>query len=195
MDLAESRVTSNSQAGFSLIETMVATLLLAVSVVSVAQLFAVATRSNFSAKTTTVATVAAQQKMEQLRGLSWTFDRLGVAVSDLATDTAADPPASTGGTGLSVSPGNTLSENVDGYVDYVDANGQALGGGTEAPEGALYVRRWAIDALPANPANSLVLQVYVFRAGGRGADLPDGEPVARFPDEARLTTVKTRKAS
>lgn len=183
-----------SERGFSLVETLVATLLLAVSLVSLAQLFGMATRANVDAKTTTLVTMAAQQKMEQLRSLTWTRDRDGNEVSDFVTDTAVDPSAASGGTGLTSSPSNTLTESVDGYVDYVDANGRILGGGTEPLEGTLYVRRWSIDPLPASPAESLVLQVYAFRIAGRGDTLPDGEPVARFPEEARLTTVKTRKS-
>lgn len=181
------------EAGFSLVEVMVATMLLAVSIVSVAQLFAVATKKNFDAKTTTVATVAAQQKMEQLRSLTWGFDPAGIPVSDFTTDTTVPVPRSTGGKGLSPSPGNTLAANVPDYVDYVDRWGNVLGGGAEPPADTQYVRRWSIDALPANPGNTLVLQVFVFRVGGRAENLPDA-PVARFPEEARLTTVKTRKA-
>ena len=183
-----------SERGFSLVETLVATLLLAVSLVSLAQLFGAATRSNLDAKTTTLVTMAAQQKMEQLRSLAWSRDRDGNEVSDFVSDTAQDPPASAGGTGLSTSPGNSLSVSVAGWVDYVDAAGRILGGGTEPPDGTLYVRRWSVEPLPASPAESLVLQVFAFRVDGRGETLPDGEPVARFPEEARLTTVKTRKS-
>lgn len=189
-----SRRSFAAEAGFSLMETMVATLLLAVSLVSVAELFAIATRANFTSKTTTAVSVIAAQKMEQLRSLTWGFDRLGLPISDFVTDTAVDPPAKTGGTGLSVSLGNTLAENVAGYVDYLNSNGQSLGGGATPPEGTLYVRRWSVEALPTNPNSTLVLQVYVFRAGGRGENLPANELVARFPEEARLVTVKTRKA-
>lgn len=194
MDLAASRCKWSSQAGFSLIEVMVASLLLALSVVAVAQLFAVSTRANLTSKTTTLATVLAAQKMEQLRALTWGFDRLGAPVSDFATDTAVSPPAATGGTGLRASPADALAVNVDGYVDFVGPFGESLGGGVDPPEGALYTRRWSIAPLPANPDGTLVLQVFVFRVGGRGDDLPADQPVARFPEEARLTTVKTRKA-
>jgi type II secretory pathway pseudopilin PulG len=180
------------EAGFSLMETLVATLLLSVSLVSIAQLFVVSTRANLMAKTTTATAIMAQQKMEQLRSLTWGFDGGGAPISDFMTNTAVNPPAAGGGTGLSASPGNTLRANTAGYVDYLDANGQALGGGADPPAGALYVRRWSIEPLPANPSNTLVLQVFVFRVDGRGNNLPEGA-VSRFPEEARLVTVKTRK--
>jgi type II secretory pathway pseudopilin PulG len=197
MELDESRSQRSrpaSEAGFSLMETIVATLLLAVSLVSVAQLLAISTRANVTAKTTTIATVIAQQKMEQLRGLAWGFDALGLPVSDVSTDTTANPPASAGGTGLSPTPDNVLTDNVNGNVDFLDMNGETLGGGTDPPDNTLYVRRWSVEPLPTNPNNTLVLQVYVFRVDGRGNDLESGQPFSRFPEEARLVTVKTRKA-
>lgn len=180
--------------GFSLMETLVATLLLTVSLVSIAQLFALSTSTNFKAKTTTVASVLAQQKMEQLRSLTWGFDRSGLPINDYTTDIAVNPPAAVGGKGLLPSPNNALTDNVSGYVDYVDANGQSLGGGANPPGGTLYVRRWSIEPLPTNPNNTLVLQVFVFRIDGRGSNLPTGQAVSRYPEEARLATVKTRKS-
>jgi len=194
MVLEESPLRLNSEAGFSLMETLVATLLLAVSLVSVAQLFALSTTANLRAKTTTVASVLAQQKMEQLRSLAWGFDRTGLPVSDFVTDTAGDAPAAAGGKGLSSSPNDSLTNNVNGYVDYVDGTGHALGGGTNPPEGTLYVRRWSVEPLPTNPNNTLVLQVFVFRIDGRANTMASNQPVSRFPEEARLVTVKTRKS-
>ena len=57
--------------GFSLVEVMVATCVLAVGVVSLVQLSLVAQAANRSAALVTVAAMLAQDKMEQLRGLSW----------------------------------------------------------------------------------------------------------------------------
>ncbi len=54
---------STNQSGFSLIEVIVATGLLTVAVASLAQLFAISVRANAIAKTTTYASVLAQQKM------------------------------------------------------------------------------------------------------------------------------------
>lgn len=181
------------QAGFSLTETLVATMLLATALVATAQLFAIATRSNASAERSTFAATLAQQKMEQLRGLTWGFDELGLPASDESSNLAVDPPAPTGGAGLRPSPDNALSSNTPGYVDYVDRHGVPLGGGLTPPAGAMYVRRWSIEPLPTNPNNTLVLQVLVFAVGERengGA----GPVLDRKRDEARLVGVKTRKS-
>ena len=197
MALARSRWSSES--GFSLIEVLAATVILSVALLSLAQLFAVSTRGNHSSRSQTAAALLAQQKMEQLRGLTWGFDIIGLPVSDFTTDLSnvaqingCPAPAGGGaGTGLSPSPWGTLSQNVSGWVDYVDQNGCTLGGGAVAPTGTIYTRRWSVEPLPTNPNNTLILQVLVTRRTARGD--ADAANVARMNEEARLMSVKTRK--
>ena len=192
MALEKSRSFS-SASGFSLIEVMVAMALLATAVVSVAQLFAVSTRSNIGSRNTTYAAVLAEQKIEELRALTWGFDSSGLPVTDTTANTAVTPEEPAGGTGLEPSPASALQENTNGYVDYVDQWGNKVGrGGTDPPANAIYTRRWSIEPLPTNPNNTLILQVLVTRLRNRGA--ADEGAVARLPEEARLVTVKTRKA-
>lgn len=171
---------------------MVATGLLAASLVTLAQLFGLATRSNIAARNTTYAAVLAQQKVEELRALTWGFDTQGLPISDTTSNTTVSPEQPNGGTGLSPSPSNALRENTSGWVDYVDRFGNKLGGGANAPQDAAYTRRWSIEPLPTNPNNTLIIQVLVTRNRNRGA--ADEGAVARLPEEARLITVKTRKA-
>jgi len=171
---------------------------MSVALVGLAQLFALSTSANMTARTNTYAALLAQQKMEQLRGLTWGYDILGLPVSDYATDTSAAPAvsgctASAGGsaTGLAPSPWGTLQQNSAGWADYLDRNGCVLGGGGTAPAGTVYIRRWSVEPLPSNPNNTLILQVLVTRRTDRGA--ADADNVARMHDEARLMSVKTRK--
>ena len=188
------RRTSAGERGFSLLEVLFATTMLVVGVAGLAQLFALSTRTNTSARATTFASLLAQQKMEQLRGLTWGFDTLGLPLTDTSTNIAAAVESPTGGTGLTPSPTGTLGSNTNNYVDYLDATGKSLGSGSNAPKGTVFVRRWSIEPLPTNPNNTLVLQVLVFRNGNRPtADNTVG--VKRLPDEARIISVKTRKAS
>lgn len=197
MALARSRI--NSESGFSLIEVLAATVIMTVALMSLAQLFAISTRANFTARTNSFAALLAQQKMEQLRGLTWGFDILNLPVSDLTTDTSTGaavngcpaPGAGGGGTGLSPSPWGSLQQNTAGWVDYLDQNGCLLGGGAAIPNGAIYIRRWSVEPLPTNPNNTLILQVLVTRNRNRGA--ADAGNVARQNEEARLMSVKTRK--
>ena len=181
----------SSESGFSLVETLIASAILGVSLVSLAELFGIAAQANATAKNGGMTMILAAQKMEQLRGLTWGFDAVGVPLTDTATDTAQVPEAGTGGTGLSPSSTNTLQASTDGYVDYLDNGGRSLGGGTAVPMNTAYIRRWMVEPLPTNPNNTLILQVLVTRRSDRG--VADAGSVTRLPDEARLISVKTRK--
>jgi prepilin-type N-terminal cleavage/methylation domain-containing protein len=187
--LARSSFFSSSESGFTLVETLVASAILVASLVSLAELFVIATRSNAVAKNGGMTMILAQQKMEQLRGLTWGFDPIGLPLSDTTTDTAQVPEAS-GGTGLLPSPPNSLWSNTVGYVDYISATGRSLGGGSNVPTGTAYIRRWSIDPLPTNPNNTLIIQVLVTRPGTQDGTQKLG---TRFPEESRLISIKTRK--
>jgi len=173
--------------GFSLLEVLVAMAILIVAVTALANLSGVSARANSSAKTATFTSVLAAEKLEQLRALTWGFDAAGAAISDTTTDVTVFPPTPLDGVGLTPSPAGVLTQNITGYCDFLDARGQSLGSGDVAPVTAIFVRRWSIDVLPSNPANTLVLQVLVTR-------VRDGAPAGVRPDEVRLITVKTRKA-
>jgi len=161
----------------------------------VAQLFAVAATTNFTAKGQTSATTLAEQKMEQLRALTWGFDPdgLGLPVSDTSTNLAVDPPRPTGG-GLNPSPANSLEENTPGYVDYLDEHGVYVGTGPTPPQRAVFIRRWSVQPLPTNPNNTLVLQVLVTRVSIDSARRVTGGTRPRMAGDALLVSVKTRKA-
>jgi type II secretory pathway pseudopilin PulG len=105
---------SREETGSTLVEVMIATVILATGVLTMAQLFGVATASNSAARANTFATVLAEQKIEQLRSLTWGFDTQGLPISDFATNTTVTPETPNGGTGLTPSPGNALQSNVVG---------------------------------------------------------------------------------
>ena len=190
--MALAKSNSSSNAGFSLLEVLVATALLASALVSLAQLFAMSTKSNIGSRNTTYAAVLAQQKLEELRSLAWGFDQVGLPISDITTDTTKTPEDPVGGTGLSPSPQSSLGENTSGWVDYVDSFGNKLGTGSAPPQNGIYTRRWMVSPLPTNPNNTLIIQVLVFRNKDRAE--ADQGAVKRLHEEARMITVKTRKA-
>lgn len=177
--------------GFSLTETIVASAILVTGLVSVAQLFIVSTDANRSARRVTAATVLAQQKIEQLRGLTWGYDPFGLPVSDFTTNIAVTPPQPSGGFGLQASPGGALDTATTGYCDYLSAYGEWLGSGTTPPSGSVYVRRWSVEPLPTNPNNTLVFQVVVERLVQATTSGGSGAPPS---DAARLVSLKTRKS-
>lgn len=184
-----------SERGFSLAEVAIATGVLTVVSLGVAQMFALSTEKNLAAKHQVSTTTMATQKMEQLRGLTFSYDAtgLGLPVTDTSTNLALCTPDTTG-RGLNPSPSGVLDTNTSGFVDFLDARGACVdaGGGTTAPSGAVYVRRWAIQPLPTNPNNTLVLSVLVTttaREARRGSGAR-----TRQVEDALLTTVRTRKA-
>ena len=182
-----------SEAGFSLLEATIATGIMATALAALSQMFAISVANNRSARTSTYATVLAEQKMEQLHSLMWGYDSLALPLSDTSTNTALPVESPTGGTGLTPSPAGTLTINVAGYVDYIDQFGNIIGGGTTIPGKTAYIRRWSVEPLPSNPSNTLVLQVVVTTLLNSGdADQPGS--TRRLRDEARLVSVKTRKA-
>ena len=174
-----------AETGFSLLETLVAVTLLSIGVGALAQLSVISADANRRARAITTASVLAQQKMEQLRALTWRFDPLGLRVSDETSDTSVTPEAPTGGTGLSVSPAASLATNTPGYCDFVDPSGRLLGdggGGSEVPANALYIRRWSIAGVPADPENTIAIQVLVTTTGAQHSG-----------ESARLVSVRTRR--
>jgi prepilin-type N-terminal cleavage/methylation domain-containing protein len=87
------RDRADSQAGFTLIETLVATAILITVVASLSQLFGLVVATNRRAASRTLATVTARDKMEQLASMPW--------------------PA------LIASPAAVLEDDVEGYSDRV----------------------------------------------------------------------------
>ena len=84
----------------------------------------------------------AQDKMEQLLVLAW---------GDTDADTRVFPAAAVGGTGLTAPGGssNALAP-VNGYVDYLDQNGNLLASGNGVPANWFYVRAWSITSPSVN---------------------------------------------
>jgi len=123
---------NDPESGFSLVEAIIATGLLAGALVSLGQMLAISVAANRSARARSYATVLAQQKIEQLRGLTWGFDTLGAPVSDAISET----------------------------IDYVDEAGNAVAAGRTPPSTIAYVRRWLVEPLPAN-SNTIIIQVIV----------------------------------
>jgi type II secretory pathway pseudopilin PulG len=169
-------------AGFALVEVMIAAGLLVTLAVGISQTIAVAVRVSYAARVRTVSTILAAQKMEQLLSLEWGHASAGsppirLAVSDTSSDLSSDP-ATDSGPGLQPSPPGVLESNVPFYFDYLDAAGVWVGRGPIASPRAVYMRRWAVQPLQTDPENVLLLQVLVSTAAG---------------DQVRLVTVKARR--
>jgi type II secretory pathway pseudopilin PulG len=189
------RSRARRAAGFTLIEVLIAIGLFVTMAIGVAQLIALALEATRAAREHTSAVVLAAAKMDQLRALEWTYESApprvpAVARSDLTTD-ISDPSFVSSGPGLSASPPGTLASNVPPYVDYLDEAGQWVGNTGEPPGNAVFIRRWSIVPLPADPTRTLVLHVLVTTV--RLDRVRGGPWMRRSGVEALLVSVRTRR--
>lgn len=178
-------------AGFSLVEMLVATAILASGLVALAGLSLIATTTTERARRLTMSVALASQKLEQLRALAWSYDTLGLLLTDESSDLSVTPPSAAGGRGLLPSPAGSLSSSLPGYVDYLDRGGNWVGTGASVVPGAAYVRRWAVEPLPDDPANIVVLTVVVEDAGRRRSETAGRPPPSTF--DVSIVSVKARK--
>jgi prepilin-type N-terminal cleavage/methylation domain-containing protein len=184
------RTNSRADAGFTLIEVLMALFLLATVALVLADLTCRAVTITGRARRQAVMTALAQERVAQLVGLSWGLGEATTTapVTDVGTDLSGASPA-TGGAGLSVSPLAALSVDTPGYSDFADGRGSWIGSGPTVPPGAAFVRRWRIARVPSTMAClAIEVLVDVVDAAGRRTSVPTAAAV-------RLITVKTRKAA
>ena len=180
--------------GFTLIEVLIATALLVAMCIGVAQLLAIGSVSGRASRFGTATALLAAARVEQIRSLHWTYEPgAGAAViprSDLSANLSVEVPTD-GGPGLAPSPAGTLAANVPPYVDYLDFQGRWVGNGVSPPPEAVYIRRWAVTPLPADPSRTLIVSVLVTTvAEDRARGGPWG---ARAGAETLLVVLNTRK--
>ena len=134
------RTKAGSESGVTILETMIASVILLVGIVGVTGLLTVAVIQNQDqGQDLTRTTMYAQDKMDQLMALNFT---------DNYTDTTVYPSVAFGGQGLGgVMAGSTTVGGTNpaspqaGYVDYLDGTGKPLANST----GAFFVRLWSIS--------------------------------------------------
>jgi len=173
-----------STRGSTVLEVVVALAILAGVLVSLPGVLLQAARATAAARRSVVASIAAADKLEQLRGLAWGFDADGAPIEDAESDITRSPVSPSGGAGMTASTANSLEADVPGFVDYLDADGEWMASAGAA--GASLIRRWSVAPAPAGPADTLVLEVRVFAVTGA-----DGHGLT---EAARLATLKSRRA-
>ena len=173
-----------SSRGFSLLEVLIALVLLCVAVLGVLQLVAVAVSATNGARVQSLAVALASARLEQLRALTFEFDDLGSPATDLTTDLSTATP---GPAGNGLASGGSIETSVSGYVDHLDRVGSWVGNSTAPPPDAAYTRRWAVTSSPV-AANVLVLDVAVFAVAG-----PTGGTAPGAPGSTRFTTLIARR--
>jgi Tfp pilus assembly protein PilV len=128
----------SGEAGVSLIETMIAlAILLIVSIGILAMISLSITTTENQGHLAARTAEYAQDKMEQLLALSFADTQSDLTVASLT-------PATSGGVGLTAGGSINYGAPSGSYVDYLDATGNPLGGGSTAPSSWYYVRMWKV---------------------------------------------------
>ncbi len=144
MTASRSRRTQTGEHGFTLIEVMVAMVILTVGLLSLAQMIVLASHSNTLSGRMTSASALAKEQLERLK----------------ATPFYSDPFSQTRNPALA--DGGDIDSTVSGYVRYYDPDGQPTGVGT-----AMFEVRWEIQTLPSNlPLPMVRIRVRCLPAAG-----------------------------
>lgn len=154
----------NPESGFTLLEAMVASLILLIAIVFVAQLFVTAMQQNKTSRQYTHATAIAQSKLEELNA---------IPIEKLTYGGELGGAEDGGGTGAA------------GYFDYVAVDSEEDGkiGVVPDREQASYARFWRIDPDPEG-------WLGVYRISVRVVALRKGETGPR--EEVTLATVRSQ---
>jgi heme exporter protein D len=121
-----------SDRGFTLVEVLVAFLIVISVMAGVAGLFGVATRAAREARVETAMVAMAAARVETWRATPWEA--------------------------LTVSPSDALDHDEAGFADRLDAGGAVVGDNDPA---AVYVRRWLVAAAEPGADRALALRVLV----------------------------------
>jgi Tfp pilus assembly protein PilV len=157
-------LNAHASEGFTLLEALIASLLLAGALATLAHVVGTGVVQTTSMRRTMAALVLAQSKLEELRALTWRFDADGSRASSNA---------------LVASPAGSLSADHAGWVETLDRFGVA----SAARQPQMYRRRWSIAQWGPDP-DTLVLQVCVFESSDNA--------VAPAP-QACVSTIRTRR--
>lgn len=151
-----------NDSGFTLIEVMVAIVILTVGLLSLAQMMVLATNSNTLSGRMTSASALAKEQLERLKAAPFYADPTSFARNPVLND------------------GGDIDSTVGGYVQYYDPDGLPTAAGN-----ALYEVRWEIETVPTNlPLQMLQIRVRCLPAAG----MQDQFAVI---GDARFTTFRT----
>ena len=143
-----------SEAGFSILEALIAATVFAVAVVSLVQLVRHAAEQSLRTELATVSLTLAQSKLEALRAARFEFDASGLRIEDGS---------------LAVSPADAHMRDAAPYVETLDRFGEALPPSARAA----YLRRWSISSVD-DDVDTRLLIVCVTPTGTRASAVRAG---------------------
>ena len=192
----------SAQAGMTLIETVIALAILFIVATGLMGLGVVATITTENQGHLATRTAEyAQDKMEQLLSLEYSDPECpGAVPCNLGTDTISpdcvdylvDADCSDGERALW--PGGDLNfASADlSYVDYLDARGNALGGGVAPPAGWFYMRVWRIEAQGTEIPGSTALPIFLKRITVSCRARTTLQGTSAQPFASTLTSIKAK---
>lgn len=150
-----------NESGFSLVEVMVAIVILTVGLLALAQMMVLATNSNTLSGRMTSSSALAKEQLERLKATPFYVDPLTKTRSPALAD------------------GGDLDSTAAGYAQYYDAQGQPVAGN------GLYEVRWQIRTINTNlPLEMVEIRVRCLPAAGIREQFG-------VIGEARFTTYRT----
>ena len=154
----------SKETGFSLLETMVALMIVFVAAAGLLPLGIVAfSTSENQGHLSARAAEYAQDKLEQLMALSY---------GDTTSDTRVFPAPDIGGSGLTIGGSVNLAAPVPMYVDYLDIDGALIPSPSGAPPNGWYYQRvWQVTSPQAN-LKRITVTATVARSAGAWALRP-----------------------
>jgi Tfp pilus assembly protein PilV len=153
----EAKTGKSNERGFSILEALIASMVLLIGISGLMALFVVAAAKNAGqGNQATRCTEYAQDKMEQLLALQY---------GDASSNVVGSVTSPTGGPGLSGTAGTTVgsvvpASPVTSYVDYVNKNDTTDPDGISGTaSGAQYMREWSIQTNAANTVKTITVYV------------------------------------
>ena len=165
----KTQTNHESRKGFSLIEVMIAIVILTVGLLSLAQMMVVATNANALAGRMTASAALAKQQLELLKAAPFYSNPSNPSIANI---------------NAALTAGGDLDTNDNGFFQFYNADGQPVGAANQA----LFVVRWQITRIvdpndPNLPLAMLRIGVRCLPASESGMYLGVGD--------ARLVTFRT----
>ncbi len=157
------RETKRSESGFTLIEVLIAIVILSIGLLSLAQMIVLATRANSLSGRMTASAALARERLERLKAAPFYTNPAIRARNPVLQD------------------GGDVDAGGGAYVQFYDVNGQPVAAGT-----GIYEVRWEINSVisPGLPLEMLEIRVRCLPAAGMSSQFA-------VIGEARFTTYRT----
>jgi prepilin-type N-terminal cleavage/methylation domain-containing protein len=167
-DMRDENVNRDGERGFSLIEVLIAMLILTIGLLALAQMMLIATNANALSGRMTASAALAKEQLELLKAAPFYTNPADI---------------SSGSVNPMLQPGGDLENNDPNYHQFYDPDGQPLNDAT----GAAFVVRWQVEQV-VQPGGDGTLPLAMFRITVRCAGLAQAY---RFQGDATLMTFRT----